>query len=106
MATLVDNCRLDDGFYMGNRGSMSSGAGHTSTESVFWRSSGSGTIATYQYGWGYVIGTSAALGVDSSVASPAGQGTTPEDFVEGADDGDRLFPPSLYDDQRSRRLAK
>lgn len=57
MACLVDSCTLDDGWYGGNRRTQSSGAGHTVTQSVFWNTSGSGKILSWQYGVGYIIGT-------------------------------------------------
>jgi hypothetical protein len=104
MATLVDRCRLDDGFLSENRGAYSDGAGHTATESVAWNSYGTGKITSKQYGWGYVIGTQ-GVEIDTSVASPTGQGTAPEDYVEGRDIGATLFPASLYEDQRARRLS-
>ncbi len=105
MATLVDDCRIDDGFNFENRGAYSTGAGHTATESVVWRPAGSGTIISKQYGWGYVVGTRAGMTVDTNVESEGGQGTGPADFVEGRDQGETLFPASLYEDQRARRLA-
>jgi hypothetical protein len=106
MATLVDSCTLDDGFGSENRGSYSTGAGHTATEGVVWRSGGSGTVKSQQYGWGYVIGTSPSLSLVTTLASSTGAGTAPEDFVEGAGAGDGLYPSSLYEDQRARRLGQ
>ncbi|HSO33864.1 MAG TPA: glycosyl hydrolase family 28-related protein, partial [Labilithrix sp.] len=87
MATLVDDSRFDDGFAMVNRGSMSSGAGHTATESAVWGASGSGKIVSQQFGWGYVIGPHSGLAVDTSVGS---SGTAPQDFVEGLGQGETL----------------
>ena len=106
MATLVDSCQLDDGFKFENRGAYSDGAGHTGTGSVVWRASGTGTITSKQYGWGYVIGTEPSVQVDTEVDAKTGAGTAPEDFVEGRDEGAKLFPPSLYEDQRARRLEQ
>ena len=106
MATLVDDCQIDDGFKFENRGAYSDGAGHTGTGSVVWRGAGSGTITSRQFGWGYVIGTSPDLKVDTDVDAKTGAGTAPADFVEGRDDGERLYPPSLYEDQRARRLEQ
>lgn len=104
MATLVDDSRIEDGFNFQNRREMSQGAGHTATESVVWRASGAGRVASKQYGWGYVIGTAPGLTVDTSVGSAAGTGSAPEDFVEGKDQSDTLWPPSIYEHQRARRL--
>ena len=106
MATLVDDCRLDDGFNFENRGAYSSGAGHTGTGSVVWRARGDGTVISKQYGWGYVIGTHAGIDVETDVGAPGGAGTAPEDVVEGRDQGATLYPRSLYEDQRARRLAR
>jgi len=104
MATLVDDSRLDDGFKLENRRTWSEGAGHTSTESVVWRPSGAGTVVSRQFGWGYVIGAHDGVDVDTLVETWTGQGTAPEDFVEGEGAGDTLYPPSLYEHQRARRL--
>lgn len=104
MAALVDDSRIEDGFNFQNRREMSQGAGHTATESVVWRASGKGRIASKQFGWGYVIGTAPGVNVDTSVGTAAGTGSAPEDVVEGKDQGDTLWPPSLYEHQRARRL--
>jgi hypothetical protein len=71
-----------------------------------WRSGGSGTVKSQQYGWGYVIGTSPSLSLVTTLASSTGAGTAPEDFVEGAGAGEGLYPSSLYEDQRARRLGR
>ncbi len=105
MATLVDGSHFDDGFAIENRGTYSTGAGHTGTGSMIWRASGKGTITSKQYGWGYVIGTSSDLKVDTSLAGSTGAGTAPEDFVEGLGKAETLFPASLYEHQRARRLT-
>lgn len=105
MATLVDDCRLEDGFKFENRGQYSDGAGHTGTGSVVWGSAGRGKIVSKQFGWGYVIGTH-GLAVDTRIDDREGAGTAPEDFVEGAEKRDTLYPASLYEDQRALRLSK
>jgi hypothetical protein len=103
MATLVDDSRIDDGFVFRNRGAWSTGAGHTATESVVWRASGAGKVVSKQWGWGYIIGTKGVT-VDTNVDDAFGAGTGPVDFVEGKDQGDTLYPKSLYEDQRAKRL--
>jgi hypothetical protein len=105
MATLVDDSRFDDGWASMNRGSMSTGAGHTSTGSVVWRAAGTGKVISRNFGWGYVIGTKKGVSVDTNVDVATGAGTLPEDFVEKKDEGDALFPSSLYEHQRVLRLA-
>ncbi len=105
MATLVDDCQVDDGFRFENRRDWSDGAGHTSTESVVWRPHGKGKITSRQFGWGYVIGARGGVSVENDVGSSFGAGTAPADFIEGQDKGDTLFPSSLYEDQRARRLS-
>ncbi|NOZ00627.1 MAG: hypothetical protein GXP54_01900, partial [Deltaproteobacteria bacterium] len=56
-ANLVDSSEIDDGWNAVNRGTESSGAGHSSTQCVLWNTTGTGYINSYQYKWGYVIGT-------------------------------------------------
>ena len=103
MANLVDSSVAHDGWAAKNRMGWSSGAGHTSTECVFWNMSGDGQLVSLQYGRGYVIGTQ-----DLSVRTDVldfydSEGTAPEDWVEGLDEGDTLWPPSLYREQLRRR---
>jgi len=105
MACLVDQCTLDDGWYAGNRKAESSGAGHTSTQCVFWNTDGKGVLRSFQYGRGYVIG-SESIRVDVSLANGPALGTAPADYVEGKGRGASLVPPSLYEDQLARRLAR
>jgi hypothetical protein len=102
-ANLVDSCTLDDGWYGGNRGSESTGAGHTATHNVYWNNDGSGRIRSYAYGWGYIIGHG-GLTVETSLPALSGAGTSPADWVETATAGTALEPASLYEDQRRRRL--
>lgn len=104
-ANLVDASLFDDGFSTINRQGESTGAGITGTQNVIWNVRGAGTIRSMQYGWGYVIGTSGPYLITESPL-PLGQGTEPVDFVEGQERGADLFPQSLYEDQRARRLAK
>ncbi len=103
MANLVDQCTLDDGWYAGNRKNESSGAGHTSTQCVFWNTDGRGVLRSFQYGTGYVIGTE-DIRVDVSLANGPAQGTAPADHVEGEGQGGRLVPESLYEDQLEGRI--
>ncbi|MFH1496518.1 MAG: glycosyl hydrolase family 28-related protein [Verrucomicrobiota bacterium] len=113
IAALIDSCVIDDGWEAMNRGSMSGGAGHTATESVFWNCRGNGVIRSAQYGWGYLIGNAASLRIMAEVdlAKPdlnwletQFKGTLPIDFVEGTGRGDTLVPQSLYEEQRRLRL--
>lgn len=105
MACLVDSCTLDDGWYGGNRHSESTGAGHTCTQNVYWNTSGAGLIRSYAFGDGYVIGTRGVT-VQTALGGSSAEGTAPEDFVEGKGVGAMLDPPSLYEDQRQRRLGR
>jgi hypothetical protein len=107
MANLIDQSNLVDGWLAYNRGSQSSGAGHTSTQGVFWNIA-NGYIASFQYDQGYIIGT-----VNTQVAVtatglmiPYAQGTGPVDFTEGIGQGRTLSPASLYEDQLARRMAR
>jgi hypothetical protein len=108
MANLVDDSMANDGWQGVNRHAESSGAGHTATECVFWRLE-TPSLRSFQFGRGYVIGSSGAgLHTDPTewaVDNP-GQGTEPEDWVEGVDQGEHLEPPSLFEDQLARRLGR
>lgn len=95
-ANLVDSTYLGDGWSAFNRGSQSSGAGHTSTECVFWNVTGPGLIRTAQHGHGYVIGT----GKETKVLAPDG------DWVEGAGRAAALVPRSLYEAQFECRTGR
>ena len=104
-ANLVDQSTFDDGFSAVNRGAYSSGAGHSATECVFWNTSGTGYLRSFQFGWGYVIGTGEALEVRTAIEdAAAAEGTSPEDWSEGVGLGATLDPPSLYEAQRALRL--
>lgn len=105
MANLVDHSTIEDGWNAVNRTSYSSGAGHSSTQNVFWNSAGAGTIRSFQFRWGYVIGTSGL-----KVVRLLAEGTNfhslytePEDWVEGIDEPALLEPASLYEDQLAKR---
>ncbi|MCA9564685.1 MAG: hypothetical protein KC561_14415, partial [Myxococcales bacterium] len=105
MANLVDNSYFSDGWSMINRLSESSGAGHTGTENVLWNIQGPGLIRSANFGWGYVIGTAPETGVAAPFAWPLGEGTLPQDFIEGEGLGAGLEPSSLYLDQLQRRTG-
>jgi hypothetical protein len=105
MANLVDSCTLDDGWFGGNRGTESTGAGQTTTQNVYWNVVGGGTLQSWAYGWGYVIGPADTLTVRTGPAAFGSGGTDPEDWVERGPAGAVLDPPSLYEDQLARRLA-
>lgn len=106
MANLIDSSTTTDGWKAANRHDYSSGAGHTATQSVFWNTLGSGNLDSYQYGDGYVIGTT-DVAVDTTVYDVLDSaGTAPEDYTEGIDVGETLNPQSLYEDQLAKRLAR
>jgi len=106
VAVLVDQSTVSDCWKMVNRLTWSSGAGHTATESVFWNLQGSGTLTSHQFGRGYVIGTAVAEVTTEVLDIYESLGTAPEDFTEGIGEAASLEPPSLYEDQRARRLAR
>ncbi|MBK6581251.1 MAG: hypothetical protein IPG17_34870 [Sandaracinaceae bacterium] len=73
---------------------------------MFWNLSGGGELTSYQYGLGYVIGTT-DITVKTTVWDILdSEGTSPEDYTEGIDEGATLFPASLYEDQLAARLAR
>jgi hypothetical protein len=107
MANLVDDSTIEDGWHSVNRTTYSSGAGHSGTQNVFWNSIGAGTIRSFQYQWGYVIGTS-GLKIERLLLEGSNFEsifTEPEDWIEGIDVPELLDPPSLYEDQLARRLG-
>ena len=103
MANLVDSSTAHDGWAAKNRMNWSSGAGHTSTECVFWNMRGDGDLVSLQYGRGYVIGTKDLSLRTEVIDFYDSAGTAPEDWVEGIDEADTLWPPSLYREQLRRR---
>lgn len=106
MACLVDQCTVQDGWSGVNRGTESTGAGHSVTENVFWNTTGSGVIRSWAYGWGYVIGTQDVRVYNDMSGFTGSEGTEPADFLEGNGQGAALFPRSLYEDQLARRLNR
>ena len=106
MANLVDSCVLDDGWVGVNRREQSSGAGHSATEDVFWNTTGAGVIRSFQFGWGYVIGTGPELDVVTRDVPWESLDTEPEDFTEALGRAADLEPRSLYEDQLRRRLGR
>ena len=117
-ANLIDSSVLDDGWSAVNRKDESSGAGHTATDNVIWNASGEGLVRSYQYGWGYVIGTGPEITVETErTPAPygleelwellaAGTDTEPMDWAEGVGRAEMLEPSSLYEDQLMRRLGR
>lgn len=104
-ANLIDNSELNDGWSAVNRGSYSSGAGHSATQSVLWNLHGTGLLRSRQFGHGYVIGPAPSLQVETQTQTLDGWETEPEDWVEGADQAGSLEPTSLFEDQLMRRLG-
>jgi hypothetical protein len=108
MANLIDESVASDGWQGENRQGESSGAGHSATQNVWWNIRGGGYLRSLQYGDGYIIGTD---GMDVHVDpaewdwNDSGEGTAPEDWTEGLDEGTTLEPASLYEDQLRRRLG-
>ena len=109
MANLVDDAVVDDGWQAINRHDWGSGAGISCAEGTFWNLRGDGSLRSCSWGWGYVVGTE-GLTVEARVAEDGvyapGQGTEPDDWVEGLEIGSGLVPSSLYEDQLARRLAR
>jgi hypothetical protein len=116
IANLIDDSTASDGWAAVNRRDYSSGAGVTATQTVFWNLKGDPNVSglnnnallSFQSGMGYVIGTQ---GLDVQTAIPSidltGRSslTSPEDYTELVDEGDRLYPASLFEAQLSRRLG-
>ncbi|MCO4773639.1 MAG: hypothetical protein KDA24_26640 [Deltaproteobacteria bacterium] len=109
MGNLIDDSVTDDAWKAVNRRTWSSGAGHTATGSVFWNLRGTGTVTSFQYGLGYVIGTGSDLdvvtGLDQGGLFAEASATAPEDWREGLGAANTLEPQSLFEAQLERRLA-
>ncbi|MCO4764591.1 MAG: hypothetical protein KC502_23985, partial [Myxococcales bacterium] len=110
MANLIDDSEFGDGWASQNRQKYSTGAGQTATRNIMWRPHGSGLLLSYNYGDGFVIGPAKSLTIHSSLeragSAAKGEGTAPEDFVEGHGDRAGLQPPSLYEAQLKLRVAR
>ena len=116
IANLIDDSTASDGWAAVNRRDYSSGAGVTATQSVFWNLKGdpdvsgvdNNALLSFQSGNGYVIGTQ-NMNVQTEIPAIDITGrsslTAPEDYSELIDEGDRLYPPSLFEAQLSRRLG-
>jgi hypothetical protein len=115
-SNLIDSVQLDRDFFTAHyRGTSGSAPQHGQggTHSVYWNLVGiayqpnkSYIVRTEQARYGYVIGTRGAVtGISTSSGAPAAR-TAPADHTEGAGQGQRLRPLSLYHDQLLRRLAR
>lgn len=105
-ANLIDQSVIDDGWAAVNRGDYSSGAGHSSTQSVLWNSSGNGVLRSRQFGHGYIIAPAPSLQIETSLETPDALGSAPEDWLEGPEKTGDVDPPSLYEDQLIRRFER
>jgi hypothetical protein len=123
-ANLWDTITLDDAFLSAlNRGSSSGGAGFTSTAGVFWNTCvkknhkdlKNCAVESVQWGWGYIIGTSASTGQKSNIClqtesnplwAQLDQDSSKKDFSEGEGTGATLAPQSLYEAQLKLRRCK
>ena len=105
MANLIDDCTFDDGFNAVNRELESTGAGQTATQTVFWRTHGTGQIRSLQYGWGYVIGSDPQTQVVTAMTDLGSAGTLPVDWSEGLGNAATLEPKSLYAQQHLLRVG-
>lgn len=106
MFNLVDASVIHDGWASKNRGQFSTGAGHTATENTLWNITGGGQLQSYNFGNGYVIGTGPAVKLHTKLPASGGEGTQPEDWIEGAGAAGTLAPQSLYLAQLAKRLGK
>tara|TARA_Y100001954_G_scaffold213108_1_gene241423 strand:- start:11781 stop:13580 length:1800 start_codon:yes stop_codon:yes gene_type:complete len=116
MANLIDDSFASDGWAAVNRRFYSSGAGTCATQTVFWNlrgdpgesGFGSNALLSFQHGMGYVIGTQHLdVQVSIPVVDITGRSSlsAPEDHSELIDEGENLYPPSLFEDQLTRRIG-
>ena len=104
-ANLIDSSTFDDGWSIENRRDWSTGAGVTGTETVMWNTDGRGALKSYQFGWGYVVGTGSQIHEFTKPRGPAALETAPQDYTEGLGEASTLEPQSLFEDMLSRRLG-
>ena len=104
-ANLIDSSTMHDGWFAGNRNNYSTGAGHSATENVIWNTGGGGTVRSFQFRHGYVIGTAPSITVRRNPIAGEGNGSSPDDWVEGEGAAATLEPQSLFEDQHRRRTA-
>jgi hypothetical protein len=105
VSNLFDNITLAGGEKLTSedRGDAgNSNQGLTSSETVFWNITGSGTVTSQQYKVGYVIGTGPNIKIN--LQGNGGNLTGPSDYVEGNNRASTLRPQSLYRNQLARRL--
>lgn len=116
-SNLIDHCTADNSWFEArDRYYTKLSRPHhnlTSAHTVFWNTEGLRNtfhpfvVWSQQADYGYVIGTRGVVtGVRTTGNVPARKDRTdPEDVVEGIGKGDTLSPPSLFEDQRKRRLG-
>ena len=78
----------------------------TATGSVFWNLTGTGFLQSFQAGVGFVVGTDGVEVQTEITDLPDRRLTAPADWAEGIGAAATLDPPSLYEDQLRRRLAR
>ncbi|MEN1678400.1 MAG: glycosyl hydrolase family 28-related protein [Planctomycetota bacterium] len=107
-SNLWDQSHAHNSFLESQHRGTTNNHGLTSAHGVYWNISGSGTqypdklVVSEQGRYGYVIGTSGSV---DAILTPTGQNTAPTDHAEGEGEGARLFPQSLFLDQRRQRLG-
>jgi hypothetical protein len=113
-SNLFDQCRVENSYFAAGWRKWGGETIHglTAAHSVYWNITSKGTqnyvVETQQARYGYVIGTSGDKPqVRTSVWAPGTDSITePVDYTEGIEKGSRLYPPSLYLDQRQKRIKK
>jgi len=113
-SNLFDQCHVDNSFFAAGWRKWGGATIHglTAAHSVYWNLISIGSqaqaVQTQQGRYGYVIGTSGNKPeVSTAVWQPGTENITdPVDHVEGIGNGRTLMPQSLYQDQKSKRLAK
>jgi len=108
-SNLFDQCHAYNSYFTAiHRADAGGETGHalTSAHGVYWNTGSSGRrsgpiVRSEQGRYGYVIGTS---GSRSEATNPTRHNTSPADILEGIGLGETLEPPSLYQDQLTRRL--
>lgn len=78
--------------------------GITTSQSVFWNITGSGSVTSNQFGQGFIIGTASGVSASAPV-NTSKPDLRPKDLLEAIGKASSLAPQSLYQDQLAKRLS-
>jgi len=117
-SNLIDNMTFDESYFSAvHRKAVASDHNAVTAHSVFWNTTGTNArssivIRSSQTRFGYIMGTKGntpaveVSGANAFRYDIGGTRSSPEDMVEGVNNGANLQPQSLYLDQLSKRLVE